>query len=167
MVSPRAWLDKITADLLTCGLKNISSDPCVFISTRSTVKFYVTLYVDDMFIFYEDEADYQRVIAMCDCKYGEYTLDIGQSNQFTYLHMNLTFNDEEGSVYVDQRDYYESLLNIHYADQLIEYDLPHPSNLITCEDIEEDGTDEQKKHMLSDIMSLYWAARRSCLLFHI
>jgi hypothetical protein len=49
-VSPKAWLDKISADLLLCGISNLFCDKCLFISKDSSRKFYLTLYVDDMFV---------------------------------------------------------------------------------------------------------------------
>jgi hypothetical protein len=64
-VSPKAWLDKISTDLLLCGISNLLYDKCLFISKDSSRKFYLTLYVDDMFITYEHDDDCEKVLKMC------------------------------------------------------------------------------------------------------
>jgi hypothetical protein len=161
-VSPRAWLEKITSDLLTCGLKNVTSDPCVFVGIRSDVKFYVTLYVDDIFVTFEDDNDLKQLLDMCSVKYGEYTTDYGVNNRFVYLHLNITFDDVLQAVYIDQSDYYQGIIDKHYISSTMNAELPHPMNLSDCEEeVLQDGTAECKNNMLSVVMSLYWASKRS------
>jgi len=160
-VSPKAWLDKITADLLLCGISNLSCDKCLFVSKDSSRKFYLTLYVDDMFITYEHDDDCEKVLKMCRDKYGQFTVDKGKNNLFTYLHMNIQFDDEKHCVYIDQKDYYEELIEKYSTPSSKVITLPHMMQLSEHYDDQLEGSDPDKKRMLSVVMALFWASRRS------
>jgi hypothetical protein len=98
---------------------------------------------------------------MCNRKYGEYTVDYGKDNRFVYLHLNLSFDDLSCSVYIDQKDYYLSILSKFDLTNTRDYSVPHSMNLTECELVNEDVSDQIKNDMLSTVMSLYWGAKRS------
>jgi len=167
-VSPKAWLDKISKDIISCGFIQLESDKCVFIGPNAASKLFILLYVDDIFIGYEDDNDLKILKNMCNDKYGEYTIDDSNDNDYTYLHMNLHFNDLDGSVRIDQEDYFKDIMDKNLVPREYTSNYPHPNDL-KVNLFEEDGSKEDQNKMLSVVMSLYWACKRTRpdLLFNV
>jgi len=98
---------------------------------------------------------------MCREKYGQFTLDRGKDNLFTYLHMNIKFDDNKHCVYIDQKDYYEDLIDKYLIPSNKTVLIPHMMQLSEHYDDQSEGRDPDKKRMLSVVMALFWASRRS------
>lgn len=56
----RVWNAKISDVLKQLGYVPSESDPCLFVKTWKKKKTFILLYVDDMLIFTDTEAEYER-----------------------------------------------------------------------------------------------------------
>jgi hypothetical protein len=83
-----------------------------------------------MFITYEHDEDCEKVLKMCRDKYGQFTVDRGKDNLFTYLHMNIKFDDDKHCVYIDQKDYYEDLIAKYSTPSSKSISIPHMMQLV-------------------------------------
>lgn len=100
----RAWNKKVDSCLIDIGHKLSKLEPCMYIKNCKTI---VTVYVDDFFVFSNDKNETKNLKDVLVIKFK--IKDLGQVRQC--LGMNVSFNNEEGSVTLSQESYIEQLLN--------------------------------------------------------
>ena len=62
--SPRTWNEHVDATLRSSGLKQLKSDPCVYVDSCTSHKLLLSLWVDDGMIFSNSK---QRTDAVLKC----------------------------------------------------------------------------------------------------
>jgi hypothetical protein len=116
--SPRCWNATFKAFLDSHDLKQSASDPCLFYSERASHKLILALYVDDGLVAYENNDDFEKLIA--DMK-SDFMITVSPALCFLGLQIErLT----DGSVFVTQESYTRKILERFNMLQCNKVDTP-------------------------------------------
>ena len=102
--APRAWYGKIAQYLTFCGFKTSSSDPSLFIKTHSAKYTMILLYVDDMIITGDDNAEITRLRNDLSVRFE--MKNLGEAQCFLGLEVK-----KSDGYFLSQRRYATSLIN--------------------------------------------------------
>jgi hypothetical protein len=90
--SPRCWNKRFRMFLEKHQLKQSDADPCLFFNTTEDHKLIIVLYVDDGLVAYQNETDFEMLIA--DLK-AELQVTVSSASCFLGLQMNQA---QDGSI---------------------------------------------------------------------
>ena len=102
----RCWNKKITSVLEQQKLKRSQADPCVFYSTSEKKILIVTLWVDDVIIFSNNEKLKKQIKFNLEKHFD--MKDLGPVKKC--LGMNISRNRASGELFIDQKDYIQQVL---------------------------------------------------------
>lgn len=106
--SAKLWYELLAKTLMEYGLIQSSYDPCLFFSQSRDM--YVTIYVDDILIAAEMEADARNLLKFLQKKFKNITLNEGSI--ISYLGMNFHLDYDNGQVKVTMDKYIEDVLQV-------------------------------------------------------
>jgi len=117
--SPLRWFETMEELLLELGFVQSIHDPCFFykiikLANNHLIRNYLVLYVDDMLIAFQSDAEYKNLIDKMVERFGD--VSTVESNKLSFLGLNITSTIPKGSkiaetITVDQIGYIEKLLN--------------------------------------------------------
>ena len=105
--SPRCWNIALDSHLKEMGFSQSQSDPCIYYKDTGDEVFYMGVYVDDIILAGKSESKMKQVKTDLSRKFD--TKDLGKLSYF--LGMKIEQNELNGSVWIGQCAYTESLLN--------------------------------------------------------
>eukprot|EP00268_Persea_americana_P015414 TRINITY_DN17101_c0_g1_i5.p1 TRINITY_DN17101_c0_g1~~TRINITY_DN17101_c0_g1_i5.p1 ORF type:complete len:525 (+),score=94.13 TRINITY_DN17101_c0_g1_i5:1509-3083(+) len=108
--APRAWYGKIAQYLDFCGFKSSSADPSLFIKKTPTMCTILLLYVDDMIITGDDNAEITRLQEALSIRFEMKSL--GEASCFLGLEV-----EKSDGYFVSQKRYAASLLNRFHMEE--------------------------------------------------
>lgn len=103
--APRCWNTKFVNMLKIFNMKQLQSDPCVFVNTDSDDVVYLALYVDDGLIFAKDRKTIDRVIG-----YLTKHFEIKTVNSACFVGLEIVQDKETSSIFLHQRSYIKRVL---------------------------------------------------------
>ena len=104
--SPRCWNIALDSHLKEMGFSQSQNDPCIYRKDTDGEVFYVGVYVDDIILAGKSVSQLKQVKADLSSKFD--MKDLGKLSYF--LGMKVEQNEQNGSVWIGQRAYTESLL---------------------------------------------------------
>lgn len=104
--SPRCWNIALDTQLKRMGFSQSQSDPCIYYKDADGEKFYMGVYVDDIILAGKSESKIKEVKKDISKKFN--TKDLGKLSYF--LGMKVEQDEKNGSVWIGQHAYTESLL---------------------------------------------------------
>ena len=104
--SPRCWNIALDSHLKEMGFSQSQNDPCIYRKDTDGEVFYVGVYVDDIILAGKSVSQLKQVKADLSSKFD--MKDLGKLSYF--LGMKVEQNGQNGSVWIGQRAYTESLL---------------------------------------------------------
>ena len=107
----KCWNEFLTEIMIKCGMKYSKEDPCLFYAIEKNRFVYCGIHVDDMITVSSDD-EFERGFMKKIEQYMEIK-DLGEAK--TVLGMEVT--QEEGKVYVDQKNYIKRLLELYEMEE--------------------------------------------------
>jgi hypothetical protein len=104
----RLWYDHVSDTLITLGYTKTPSDNCVFVRRVNKEECIIFLHVDDMFITYSDTSLYDDLLKGLQRHYKGLTVKADRT--LSYLGMEATFDDDNGSVTLGQTGYVSDII---------------------------------------------------------
>lgn len=150
--SGREWNSDIHATFVSMGFKPCVSDPCLYVKTDGREIVYILLYVDDIFISYENENTFNLILKDLTNKYRIKNLgDVCKA-------LGLNIHTHSDSTLISQYDYTMSVLRKFGYENTIPSQLPTykeiPTNIESCE------LKRLSTHSPSELVgALLWLAR--------
>lgn len=108
----RVWNIKLDAALLSSNLTKSNVDSCVYYKVDGSSMIFVTVYVDDLLIFTNDQSMKLEVKANLMSIFK--MKDMGQAHQV--LGIRITRDRIEGKIWFDQQQYIEEILTRFHMD---------------------------------------------------
>lgn len=102
--APRCWNEKFSSYIIELGFKRSDSDSCLFVRQRGDKKMFFVLYVDDGLIAGDDQEEINQLI---DDLRKKFKITSKPASYFLGLEI---YQEQDGSVRVDQTHYTEKLL---------------------------------------------------------
>jgi len=102
----RSWNQKADGILKENGFKNFMDEPCVYIKSSKSSVIFVALYVDDFYIFYNEDAQKTELLQMLqkDIKIK----DLGEAKNC--LGVKIIRNWSDGTLVLQQEEYINHIL---------------------------------------------------------
>lgn len=116
--APRAWYGKVAQYLNFCGFKVSDADSSLFIKLESKLHLLVLLYVDDMIITGDNEAEISMLKEDLSVRFE--MKNLGEAGYFLGLEVE---NTDQG-YFISQRGYAKELLQRFGMDKSIETETP-------------------------------------------
>lgn len=105
--SSRSWYERVEQCLCELGFRKSKLEPCVFTKMRNDLKIVIALYVDDFFVFSNNQQETEHVISVLSSKFK--IKNLGQVQQC--LGMRVTVDKKLNVVTLDQEKYIDQLLD--------------------------------------------------------
>ncbi|TPX55755.1 DNA-directed DNA polymerase, partial [Powellomyces hirtus] len=106
--APREWYSLLHKELTSLGFKRLANDNAVYIRTLpgSDSSQYISVYIDDLFIFAKNESEISSIKASLHNKFN--MTDLGEVNH--YLGMRVRHDYTRRVIYLDQESYVNDIL---------------------------------------------------------
>lgn len=104
--APRVWFDKLKATLYNMGFQSTKSDNSLFIRIDDTVTIYILIYVDDLIVTGNSDAEISKITRHLDREFS--IKNIGNVNYFLDIEVKRISQSE---VMLCQTKYIRELLN--------------------------------------------------------
>jgi len=163
--APKLWFNKLSSHLISMGLKQSTTSPCIFFGTliAGGAPIYVGIYVDDIIYFRSDDAVEQCFESLLST-IGDVEF-MGKVSHFLGIEFTWKeLSDGHLSVSLTQQSFIESLLdslNIHF-ENISSYSSPYRSGLhidsIPHQEMSSSSRDRLQLQYQSLIGSLNWLA---------
>lgn len=104
--SSRSWYERVEQCLCELGFKKSLIEPCVFTKMNNEVKLVIALYVDDFFVYSNDQIETDKLISVLSSTFK--IKNLGQVQQC--LGMRVKIDKESNVITLDQEQYIDQLL---------------------------------------------------------
>lgn len=104
--SARSWYERVEQCLCEEGYKKSYIEPCVFTKMNDDVKIVIALYVDDFFVFSNNQEETDKLISLLSSKFK--IKNLGQVQQC--LGMRVKIDKQSNVITLDQEKYVDQLL---------------------------------------------------------
>ena len=140
--SPRLWHAKISESLAKEGFKKLYGDSSCYSRGSGVSQVIMCLFVDDILLFSEQKT---LILEVKDKLVQEYKLsDVGEVSK--YLQMQIHYNREAGTLFVEQRRYIEEKLREFDMEDCKPVSTPLPQNCrLSVQDCPEVGGPDWKE----------------------
>ena len=139
--SPRCWNIALDSFLKEMGFSQSINDPCIYHKDENGEMFIMGVYVDDIILAGKSESAIQKVKDDLSRKFD--TKDLGKLSYF--LGMKIELNKDNGSVWIGQRGYTESILKKFGMEECKPVGTPvDVSSKLTCATADDDCIDQQR-----------------------
>lgn len=105
--SSRAWYRRVDDCLVQSGYIRSKLEPCLYVNSSNGLKTIIALYVDDFFLFSNDEQETKRIKQVLSSQFK--LKDLGQVKQC--LGMNVNIDKQNNVITLDQESYIDQLLH--------------------------------------------------------
>ncbi|KAI8424616.1 hypothetical protein MSG28_003049 [Choristoneura fumiferana] len=105
--SSRAWYRRVDDCLVQSGYIKSKLEPCLYVNSSNGLKTIIALYVDDFFLFSNDEQETKRIKQELSSQFK--LKDLGQVKQC--LGMNVNIDKQNNVITLDQESYIDQLLH--------------------------------------------------------
>ena len=128
--SSRAWYKKVDDCLTSIGYKRSKIESCLYTKNNNNSKTFVTLYVDDFFIFSNDNVETDNLKKTLASQFK--VKDLGEIKQC--LGMNVNVDKANGVITLSQENYINQLLNKFLMTDCKTADTPMETKLNICKE---------------------------------
>lgn len=104
--SGRAWNNRLNTTLKQYGLEKSKADPCIYFKEEGDKKLIVTIYVDDLLIFTNDNKEERKLKETLQRNFEMKDLEKARD----FLGMNIKYERAQGVLQIDQEDYIKKIL---------------------------------------------------------
>lgn len=104
--SSRSWYERVDSSLKNFGYKKSEYEPCLYTKMENNLKTIVCVYVDDFFIFSNDDKETDCLKIRLGEKFK--IKDLGEVKNCLGIHVNI--NKESNTISLDQSNYIDQLL---------------------------------------------------------
>mmetsp|Transcript_2609 Transcript_2609/g.3980 ORF Transcript_2609/g.3980 Transcript_2609/m.3980 type:complete len:661 (+) Transcript_2609:626-2608(+) len=137
------WYNKLTAFLRSLGYEHSPTDPCVLRKIVDGKVYLLMIYVDDILVFAEDEAEVMRIKEAFVTEYQWITMEV--SDAHSYLGMQIMLRD--GAALIDMTNFVEKLLLTCGEENLREFTSPATKDLFNVSDQAIALTEQEKEEI--------------------
>ena len=152
----KLWYNKLTAFLRSLGYEHSPTDPCVLRKIVDGKVYLLTIYVDDILVF-ADENEVTRIKEAFVKEYQWITMEV--SDAHSYLGMQIMLRD--GAAVIDMTNFAEKLLLNCGEENLREFTSPAGKDLFNVNEQAVALTEQERKKFHTNVAKLLYLTKRA------
>ena len=153
--SGKLWYEKLNEILLSIGFNRNLYDKCVYNMKRGHHNIIIAVYVDDLFILTEDDADQTWLINKL--KENIKDITINKNNKFTYLGMEFNISNRN-EITINNTSYIKKILEEEKIYEKV--NTPTSNKLFVENELEELLNEEEQNKLRSITYKLMYLSTR-------